>query len=144
MAVNVTRFGPGEFTLGTVPGTDYSCQVESMGLVTNKDEGETVTVLCGDSVPGGISYDWTLEGSVLQDLAVASGLVQFSWDNMGKEVAFSFTPSTEAGTAVSGTVIIDPLNIGASDAAFGDVLTSDFSWSVKGVPVVAWPTPLGV
>lgn len=139
MAVNVTRFGPGEFTLGAVPGTDFSCQVQSMGLVTNKDEGDPITVLCGDSIPGSIAYNWTLEGTILQDLAVMSGLVEFTWSNKGTAVEFSFTPSTEAGTAVAGTVIVDPLNIGTTDGTVGDVLTSDFSWACVGEPVPTFP-----
>jgi len=139
MAVNVTRFGPGLFTLGTAPGTDFSCQVQSMGVVPNKDEGDTITVLCGDSVPGSIQYDFSLEGVVLQDLAIASGLVQFSWENQGEPVAFDFTPATGAVTKVTGTVIIDPLEIGTSDGSFGDVLTSDFSWSCVGAPTPTWP-----
>lgn len=140
MAVSVTRFGPGLFKLGTAPGTDYTCQVQSMGVIPNKDEGDTIQTLCGDSVPGSIVYDFTLEGTVLQDLALAAGLVKFTWTNKGLPIPFSFTPSTAAITAVNGTVIIDPLSIGTSDGAVGDVLTSDFSWACVGAPVVTWAT----
>src|SRR6187401_732883 len=134
MAVSVTRFGPGLFKLGTAPGTDYSCQVQSMGVIPNKDEGDTIQTLCGDSVPGSIVYDFTLEGTILQDLAIATGLVKFTWTNKGVAVPFEFTPSTAAITKVTGTVIVDPLSIGTSDGAIGDVLTSDFSWACVGIP----------
>jgi hypothetical protein len=140
MAVSVTRFGPGLFTLGTAPGTDYSCQVQSMGVIPNKTEGDTIQTLCGDSVPGSITYDFTLEGTVLQDLALASGLVEFTWTNQGVPVAFEFTPSTGAVTKVAGTAVIDPLAIGTADGAVGDILTSDFSWACVGVPVPTWAT----
>jgi hypothetical protein len=142
MAVSVTRFGPGLFTVGTAPGTDYSCQVQSMGVIPNKNEGDTIQTLCGDSVPGSIVYDFVLEGTVLQDLAVAAGLVKFTWTNQGMPVAFEFTPSTSAITKVAGTVVIDPLAIGTADGAVGDVLTSDFSWSCVGKPTVTWHTLL--
>jgi len=142
MAVSVTRFGPGLFTVGTAPGTDYSCQVQSMGVVPNKTEGDTIQTLCGDSVPGSITYDFTLDGTVLQDLAVTTGLVEFTWTNQGAPIPFEFTPSTSAITKVTGTVIIDPLAIGTADGAVGDVLTSDFSWSCVGVPTVTWATLL--
>jgi len=140
MTVNTTRFGPGLFTLGTAPGTDFSCQVQSMGVVPAKEEGDSITTLCGDAVPGSIVYDFTLEGVVLQDLAIASGLVQFTWENQGEPVPFEFTPSSAAVTKIAGTVIIDPLEIGTSDGAFGDVLTSDFSWTCVGAPTPTWPT----
>ena len=139
MAVQITRFGPGTFTIGTAPGTDFSCQVESMGLTPNKNEGDTITTLCGDSVPGSITYDYALEGTVLQDLAATSGLIEFSWTNKGVPVEFDFTPATSAVTSVSGTVIMDPLAIGTSDGAVGDVLTSDFSWTLVGDPTITWP-----
>lgn len=140
MAVKVVRFGPGTFKLGTAPGTDYSCQVQSMGVAVAKDEGDTIETLCGDSVPGSISYDYSLEGTILQDYTTPTGLVQFTWDNAGMPVAFEFTPSTANATKVAGTVIVDPLEIGSTDGEVGDVLTSDFAWSCVGKPTPTWPT----
>lgn len=139
MAVNVSRFGPGTFKLGTAPGTDFSCQVQSMALVPTKDEGDPITTLCGDSVPGSISYDYALEGTILQDLAAASGIAKFTWTNIGVAVPFEFVPVTAAVTKVAGTVIVDPMEIGTSDGAVGDVLTSDISWACVGMPVLTWP-----
>jgi hypothetical protein len=140
MAVQTVRFGPGTFTLGTAPGTDYSCQVQSMGVNISKDEGDSIQTLCGDSVPGSISYDYSLEGTFLQDYTTPTGLVQYSWDNGGQPSEFTFVPSTANTTSVTGTVIIDPLSIGTSDGAVGDVLTSDFAWSCIGKPDITWPT----
>jgi hypothetical protein len=140
MAVEPVRFGVGTFTLGGTPGTDFSCQVQSMGLNVDKDEGDTITTLCGDTVPGSITYTYTLAGTVLQDIATASGLVQYTWTHAGEQVDFTFTPSTSATTAIAGTVTVDPLSIGTSDGAFGDVLTSDFEWPTVGKPVVTWTT----
>jgi len=111
-----------------------------MGVIPTKDEGDTIQTLCGDSVPGSIVYDFALEGTVLQDLAVATGLVKFTWTNKGLPIPFEFTPSTGAVTKVAGTVIIDPLAIGTADGAVGDVLTSDFSWACVGVPTPTWAT----
>lgn len=140
MAVKVVRFGPGTFNLGTAPGTDHSCQVQSMGVNVNKTEGDTIQTLCGDSVPGSITYDYALEGTFLQDFTAAAGLVEFSWTNAGQPIDFDFTPATSATTTVSGTVIVDPLAIGTSDGQVGDVLTSDFSWTLVGTPTITWPT----
>ena len=140
MAVNVVKFGPGTFSLGATPGTDFSCQVQSMGINTDKDEGDTITVLCGDQIPGGVTYTYTLAGTVLQDIATANGLVQYTWENEGTTVDFEFVPSTTATTAISGQVRIDPLSIGTSDGSFGDNLTSDFEFPCAGKPDVTWPT----
>lgn len=144
MAVESVRFGVGTFTLGTTPGTDFSCQVQSMGLNVDKNEGDTITVLCGDQVPGSITYSYTLAGTVLQDIAVAAGLVEYTWTNAGTQVDFTFVPSTAAVTSIAGTVVVDPLSIGTSDGEFGDVLTSDFEWTCVGQPTVTWPVGGGL
>lgn len=142
MSVNVVRFGPGTFTLGTAPGTDFSCQVQSMGVNVNKDEGDAITVLCGDQVPGSINYTYSLAGTVLQDIATADGLIEYTWTNEGVETEFTFVPatSTPVGASIAGTVIMDPLPLGTSDGAYGDVLTSEFEWSCAGKPDVTWAT----
>ena len=110
-----------------------------MGVNVNKDEGDAVTVLCGDSVPGSISYTYSLAGTVLQDIATAAGLVEFSWTNEGEQVPFTFVPATGAAS-IAGTVTMDPLPLGSSDGAYGDVLTSDFEWTCVGKPEVTWAT----
>jgi hypothetical protein len=139
MAIEVVRFGPGTLTLGTTPGTDFSCQVQSMGVNVDKDEGDPVKTLCGDSAPGAINYTYSLAGTVLQDFAATAGLAQYTWTNAGTPQEFHFTPSTAAVTSITGSVIIDPVSLGSSDAEFGDVLTSDVEWSCVGTPDVTWP-----
>lgn len=138
MAVKVVRFGPGTLTLGTAPGTDFSCQVQSLGLNVDKDEGDAITVLCGDEVPGSVAYAYTLAGTLLQDLNTG-GVVEYSWDNAGEAVEFTYVPATsETALSVSGTVTVDPMSIGTSDGEFGDVLTSDVEWACVGKPDVTW------
>lgn len=139
MTVNSVRFGPGTLTLGTSPGTDFSCQVQSLGVNVDKDEGDPITVLCGDTVPGSIAYTYTLAGTLVQDLGTADGLTQYSWDNAGVAVDFAYVPSTEAVTSIAGQITMDPMSLGTSDGEYGDVLTSDVEWSCVGKPDVTWP-----
>jgi hypothetical protein len=137
MTVKAVRFGPGTLKLGTVP-TDFSCQVQSMAVNVDKDEGDALTVLCGDSVPGSIKYAYTLAGTLLQDF-VTAGLQAYTWSNAGKSVVFEFVPQTGAtGHKVSGNVVIDPMAVGTSDGEFGDVMTADVEWSIVGTPTVTW------
>jgi len=140
MPINSTRFGPGTFKLGpTASALDFSCQVQSMGVNPSKDEGDTITTLCGDSIPGSVTYANVLAGTFLQDLAVADGLIQYSWEHKGETAEFEFVPATTATTGATGSVVVDPLPFGTSDGAFGDVLTSDFEWSMVGDPTFTWP-----
>lgn len=138
MPIKSTRFGPGTFKLGTAPGTDYSCQVQSMGLNPEKDEGDAIQTLCGDSVPGAINYTYKLDGVLLQDYATG-GITQYAWTNRAKAMPFEFTPNTAATAKWAGTVVVDPMAVGTSDGTLGDVLTADISWSVVGEPVPTWP-----
>lgn len=140
MAANPVRFGPGTFTLGTAPGEDFSCSVQKMGVNPEKDEGDPIKLLCGDSIPGSISYTFSLAGTILQDIGVADGLAQFCWENMGQAVPFTYVPAESATTAIAGSVIVDPVALGTSDGEQGDVLTSDIEFAIVGTPAVTWPT----
>lgn len=139
MAANPVRFGPGTFKLGTAPGTDYSCSVQSLEVTPEKDEGDPIRLLCGDSIPGSISYSYKLTGTILQDIGTATGLAHYCWTNKGTAVPFEYVPATSAVTKVAGTVIVDPVSIGTSDGEVGDVLTSDIEFAVVGDPVITWP-----
>lgn len=140
MSVNVVRFGPGTLMLGAAPGTDFSCQVQSLGVNVDKDEGDAITVLCGDTVPGSLEYTYTLAGTLLQDL-VTGGISEYSWAHAGEAVEFEYVPATGVtGQSVSGEVTIDPMSIGTSDGEYGDVLTADIEWTCVGKPDVTWGT----
>lgn len=138
MAANPVRFGPGTFKLGTAPGTDYSCSVQSLAVTPEKDQGDPIKLLCGDSVPGSISYSYKLTGTILQDIGTAAGLAKFCWTNAGVSVPFNYVPATSATTAVAGNVILDPVSIGTSDGETGDVLTSDVEFAIVGTPTITW------
>jgi len=142
MAVKSTKLGPGTLTLGPV-GTpiDVSCQLTGAVVAWDKDKADDITVLCGDVVAGGTTYSATLSGTFLQDLDDASGIVGYSWTNKGTQVEFTYTPNTTAGTSVSGTLIVDPIDVGSTDD-FGSTMTSDFEWDCVGEPTLTFGTTL--
>lgn len=133
-----TKLGPGTLTLGPV-GTplDASCQLANAALSWEKDQDDDITVLCGDVVPGALTYTAALSGSFLQDLSEADGLVAFTWENKGTVSDFVFIPNTTAGATVTGKLTIDPLDVGSTDD-YGSVLQSDFEWSCVGEPVLTF------
>lgn len=133
MAVNTYKLGPGELTIGAVGSAqNISCQITKCSLTWDKDSGDAVVVLCGDTVPGDTTYAAKLSGTMYQDIT-ATGYLQWSWTHKGEEHPFSFIPNTVAGITVTGTLVVDPLDMG------GDVATkptSDFELDIVGDPVV--------
>lgn len=139
MTVNTTKLGPGTLTFGSATADpdfqDASCQLRNGVVAWDKDAEDPFTVLCGDTVAGSVTYTATLSGTMVQDLAEADGIVAWSWDHKGEEVAFQFTPNTAAARSVTGTVVVDPLAVGSTDD-FGATMTSDFEWDCVGEPVL--------
>lgn len=128
------KLGPGTLTLGAVP-LNISAQLTSAKV--NPSEAVTTTdaikVLSGEELAGEdtATYSFTLEGTLLQDLDTA-GVVDWSWENMGTEQAFTFTPNTVEAATVTGTLTPVPLVIGGDVS--GPRPTSDFVWRIKGTP----------
>lgn len=133
MAVNTYKLGPGELTIGDVGSAqNISCQLTKCSIKWDKDAGDSVVVLCGDTVPGDTTYTAKLSGTMYQDIG-ASGYLAYSWTNKGATMPFTFIPSTAQARKVTGSVVIDPLDLG------GDVATkptSDFELDIVGDPVL--------
>ena len=135
MPAIVNKLGPGTVTIGeTGTEVDFSCQVTAAHVDWTEDAEDSVTVLCGESVPGSRSYEAAFAGTVLQDLGATPGLVEYTWSHKGEQVPFVFVPSTAAGKQVSGQVILTPLRVGGEEA--GANMDSDFEWPIVGDPVL--------
>lgn len=134
MPIKSYKLDEGTLTLGATP-LDVSCQITNAQVnpTENVQTEDAVHVLCGDTLPASdtVDYTFTLSGTLLQDLSTG-GVVDYTWQNAGEEVPFTFTPSNTAAATVVGVVRVIPLVIG------GDVPsrpTSDFEWACIGTPV---------
>lgn len=136
----VATLGPGTLTIGeTGSEIDVSCLVNNLVIVMSKDVTDPTTKLCGTVRAGKTTYTYELDGNLDTDIGTDSGLFALSQSAPGSEQAFTFTPSTEAGTSATGTVVIDPMDFGTTDD-YGSNLTSDIAWSLVGVPVYTYGT----
>lgn len=133
MPIKSYKLNKGTLTLGDAP-LDVSCQVTNVQVnpTENVDTEDAVHVLCGDVLPSSdtVDYSFTVSGTVLQDLS-AGGVIDYTWQNAGDEVAFTLTPDSTAAATVVGVCRLIPLVIG------GDVPTrptSDFEWVCIGTP----------
>jgi hypothetical protein len=129
--------GPGTLTIGAT-GTeiDVSCLVNNATVSASKNQGDSTTKLCGTVRPGTTTYDYSLAGNVDTDIADEAGLFALSQSAPGTEQEFSYTPNEDAGTTVTGTCVIDPLDFGGD--TMGDTMTSDFEFSIVGAPTYAY------
>ena len=127
------NLGPGELTIGAT-GTpiDVSCLVNNAVIAASKDQGDSVTKLCGTVKVPKPTYEYTLSGNIDTDIADPAGFFALSQANPGKEYDYTFTPSTEAGTTATGKLVIDPLDFGGDTT--GETMTSDFEFTLVGAP----------
>lgn len=134
-----TYLGPGELKIGAT-GTeiDVSCMVNGARIASSKDQGDDVKTLCGSVFPGSVTYTAALSGNINTDVESDAGLFALSWSAPGSVQDFTFTPSTDGGTAAAGTLILDPLDFGAD--AYGDPLASDFEFAITGDVTFTFPT----
>ena len=140
--INESRLMNGTLTLGPV-GTgsiDLSCQITNTRITTSySDDGNAVTVLCGDTKPAPRTLDGhKLEGTLVQDFDLAEtagGVTDYVWNHSLEVVAFSYTPDDLATCPViTGDVQIEI----PSETYGGDVnkrITMDFAWNMQSEPV---------
>lgn len=131
-------FGPGVLTIGaTGSEIEASCLVNSARITMTKDQSDSVTKLCGTVRPGSTSYSYQFTGNVdIDPERGAAGLFALSQDAAGTEQPFTFTPDSNIEATATGKLIIDPLDFGAD--AYGDALTSDFTWSLTDKPAYSY------
>lgn len=133
MPVKSQTMGPGTLTIGEV-GTplDLTAQVKACKVTPSAESEDAVRTLSGESLAGQRTYTWALSATLIQDLT-EEGMFDYTWGNAGTQVPFQFTPSTAAGRTVSGTVIVDPLELGGDVDAKN---TTEFEWVIVGEPVL--------
>lgn len=121
--------GPGTLTFGET-GTliDVSCLVNNVSIVPDISEGDEKTMLCGTSKRSADTITWAISGNVDVDAGEEAGFFAMTWNNIGAEVKFTYTPNTELGTIVTGVAKLAPLELGADN--YGDFLNSDFEFGL--------------
>lgn len=124
----------GTLTIGAVgSAVDYAAQVRSATVKWSKNSEDSLPTLSGEELSGGTTYTATLDATLIQDLT-EDGLVEWTWTHKGDEVPFTYVPSAATGRAISGTVVVDPIDVGGDVKAKAP--TSDISWACVGEPTI--------
>lgn len=135
MTAKATKLGPGLLTLGPGGLMDISCRLSAAWVKWDKDKEDDTPVLCGDTIAGSTEYTATLSGTIAQDIDDADGIVDYSWTHKGEQVPFVFVPTSSAGRQVTGTVTVDPLDVGGDEVRKN--MMSDFEWDCVGEPALS-------
>jgi len=138
------QLGPGELKIGEI-GTeiDASCYLNNAAVEWTDSTTDSTTKLCGAVRAGVTTFTAQLVGNIDVDAGNESGLFALSWNEKGSQQSFTFTPSTELGTTVTGILTIKPLRFGADE--YGADLTSDIAFDIVGDPVLSFdgaPAPI--
>jgi hypothetical protein len=149
MTINESRLINGTLKLGpTGTALDMSCQVTNVRITTAySDDGDAVTVLCGDTKPPPRKLDGhKLEGTIVQDFDIdelGGGVIDYAWNHALEVVAYEYVPNDPAACpTITGTLQIEI----PAETYGGDVnkrVTSDFSWNLQDTPVRTYPALAG-
>lgn len=123
--------GPGTIVFGSVGTTlDISCQVTEVKISAEGDSEDPEMTLCGDTVAGARTYNWSMSFTAFQDIE-ADGLIDWSWKHAGVEVPFKFVPDAASSAAVTGRVTVDPIEFGGT---VNQKNKSEAEWALSGAP----------
>ncbi|MGV0868452.1 hypothetical protein [Corynebacterium kalidii] len=123
--------GPGSLNLGEAGSAlDLSCQVTDVAISAEGNSEDTEYTLCGDAEAGARTYAWTLAITAFQDIE-ADGIIDYTWKHAGTEVKFEFRPDVSSGSVVTGTVVIDPVQLGGTANTKNK---SEAEWGIVGNP----------
>ena len=132
MTIETTTVGPGTITVGeTGTEVDFSAQILAARVSWSVNREDSRRVLNGEILPGRVTRTAAVSCTILQDIAQASGIVRFSWANRGQELPFVYVPATDAGVHVTGTVTVEPIDVGGDVDADAE---SEFEWQFVGEP----------
>lgn len=132
MPVQTMTMGPGTLSLGEAGSLQQlESQLTNCRVSPSVDTGDPINVLSGEQAPGDRTESFTLAGTLVQDFGNVESVTEWTWQNRGQQVPFTFTPNTAKGRSITGTVTVEAVEIG------GDVKTkptSDFEWTIIGAP----------
>ena len=141
MPITESRIKNGSLLLAT---EEYGTQPSNIRIVPETEDSgkdnDDIEVLVGlISSGGGAAEDLTatLQMTAIQDFTNPDGLISFSWQNNGAEVAFVWKPNATSANDWAGKIKVKAIETG------GDVnkrLTVDVEWKITQLKL---PTAMG-
>lgn len=134
MPITDSRLKNGTLTINAVA---FATQATNVRLVPKTNsQGDTLEVLSGDTVTPDETVDWTLEIVAVQDFTDEAGLINFAMANAGDIHAYSWAPSGATGPTYTGTVKVQPIEVGGEVNSRN---TTTASWACQEAPTTTYP-----
>lgn len=112
MAVISDKLGPGRLTIGEVGSPqEFGTQLTKAAIEPKSEEGDSIMVLSGDRVSDDGADSFELTGTVFEQHSM-QGLAAWSKTNSGKQLPFTFVPSTAGSLKVTGRITVRRIGIG--------------------------------
>ncbi|AEG84513.1 hypothetical protein QP992_00320 [Corynebacterium ulcerans] len=128
---NYLTLGPGTFTVGEGITNSWEDYIKSITIDIDSSQGDPTVVLSGKVIAAESTYRGKAKFTTFQTLK-KGGLIDYSWENAGKQVPFTFTPkSGKSGAKIEGQLVVQPISIGGEA---GTRTTSDVEWEIVGLP----------
>lgn len=99
------------------------------------DGGDALELLDGTVLTGDATTDWSLIVKAIQDFDDPAGFQNWTWDNLGEEHPYEWTPNADAPT-YSGTLRVDAAEVGGD---VGKRLDHELELKLTGKPVRTFP-----
>jgi hypothetical protein len=136
MPITDSRLKNGKLGLGTVP-VYFETQATNVAIVPDHQQEDGVETLSGDMSEPSLETTYALTIQAIQDFTDADGFVNYTWDNTGTTVAFTWQPSGSTGPTFAGQCQIRAVEVG------GDVatqITTEAEFPCIGKPTRTDPT----
>lgn len=136
MPATQSKIKSGTLTLGSGPALAVHTQASNVVISPKtSDGGDALELVSGEVLAGDGTTEWTLKVKLIQDFDDPEGVINYSWDNEGETVPYSWQPNADAPT-YTGTLRVDPIEVGG-DA--GKRLDVEVEWILTGKPTRTFP-----
>lgn len=138
MPITDSRVRNGTLSLGEIPVL-FECQATTVQIVPDHSEEDGVETLCGETTAPSLETTSSLEITAIQDFTDPLGFQQYTWENNGVTVPFSWCPGDLLlEPTYSGNCQIRSVTIGGEVAT---QITTDAEFPIVGDPLITYPVP---
>lgn len=131
----VNYFKDGVLTLGADDDVvNVASRAREVELSPETDKEDDILVLNSDVIPGASKTTWKLSLTMVPDFGTENSIWEYFYENDGKIVPFTFTPSGNTKKRFSGSLVVTPAGISGEAGSLGE---AEVELAVIGKPTIS-------